>query len=127
MSNMFTLDSMREELEKQYEPIKVQLSDGSEAVLQNLLRMKKTQRDAVLEKLDELASLQQKEEAGELSQVEVLTATSDVIFGILELAVGGDKGKKLVKELDEDLLLAQEIVAKWQEATQPGEAGNSPA
>ena len=123
MSNVFTLDSIREELEKQYEPIKVQLSDGSEAVLQNLLRMKKTQRDAVLEKLDELASLQQKEEAGELSQVEVLTATSDV----LELAVGGDKGKKLVKELDEDLLLAQEIVAKWQEATQPGEAENSPA
>src|SRR5690606_4567017 len=93
MSNVFTLDSMREELEKQYEPIKVQLSDGSEAVLQNLLRMKKTQRDAVLEKLDELASLQQKEEAGELSQVEVLTATSDLSFGILELAVGGDKRK----------------------------------
>src|SRR5690606_32136750 len=127
MSNGFTLASIREELEKQYVPMKVQLSDGSEAVLQNLLRMKKTQRAAVLEKLDELASLQQKEESGERPHVEVPTDTSDVIFGILELAVGGDKGKKLVKELDEDLLLAQEIVAKWQEATQPGEAENSPA
>src|SRR5690606_41566605 len=39
MSTVFTLDSMREALEKQYEPIKVQLSYGPEAVLQNLRRM----------------------------------------------------------------------------------------
>jgi len=120
MGNVFTLDSLRAEVDKDFSPAKITLSDGSTVVLRNLLRLKKKDRDAVLEKLTELDKV-----SGEGISVDDIATAVDVISGVL--TVVADHPKELLKELDGDLQVAMKVLEVWMEATQPGEASNSPA
>lgn len=121
MANVFTLDSFREEAENEFAPVKIELSDGSQVTLRNLLRLSKKERDAVLEKLESLKGLEDSE-SGELSDVDTLTTAA---IDILKLVA--DNGRKLAKELNGDVILIMRVLEAWLEATQPGEAQNSPA
>lgn len=127
MSNVFSLDSMREELENQYKPVRIALSDGDEVVLQNILRMPEKARTKVLDKLDEMSAAEEKEDAEGVSQAQAMNTMSRMTFEVLALVAADGKGAKLVKELQDDILLAMELVRRWQESTQPGEAQDSPA
>ena len=123
MSNVFTLDKLREDIEKEFAPVKIGLSDGTEVTLRNLLRLDKKDREAVLELLTSLDGL---EKADEDQSPETIEKMLSVIHEILVL-VAKEKGRKLVNEIGDDLALTMKVLEAWTEATQPGEAQNSPA
>ena len=106
--------------EKEFAPVKITLSDGTEVTLLSLLRLKGKDRKAVLEALD---ALEADDEASTSDEVDLTLATA---LTVLEL-VAKDNGKKLVKELGDDLALTMKVLNAWTAATQVGEAGNSPS
>lgn len=117
MSNVFTLDSLREEVDKEFAPVKIGLKNGTEVVLRNILRLGKTDRDKLLEKLDSLKSV----EESDAESVDALVAiASDILLLV------ADQGRQLVKELDGDIALIMKVLSAWMETTQPGEAASSP-
>lgn len=119
MSNVFTLDALREEVEREFAPIKIGLSDGTDATLKSMVRLPKKTRDAVL---DTLGSL---EDSGDSESADDIQKMLDAATSILELVA--DKGKQLTKEIGGDLALTMKVLEAWLAATQPGEARNSPA
>ena len=122
MSNVFTLDSLRGEVEKEFAPVKIGLKDGTEVVLQNLLRLGKTDRNKAIELISGLEGL---DKIGEdTSSLESVDEMITVVHELLVL-VAKSGGKKLVTELGEDLGLTMAVVTKWMETTQPGEADSS--
>ena len=123
MSNVFTLDSLREEVAKEFAPLKIALSDGTETVLRNLLRLNEKTRTEVLDTLKGLDL--NDEDEGEVRGDERVTQLTTSVARVLELV--SDKGKKFVRELDGDLLLMMKILNRWMEESQLGEAQTSPA
>ncbi|AFQ97393.1 tail assembly chaperone [Mycobacterium phage Rebeuca] len=122
MSNVFTLDSLREEADKTFAPVKVELSDGSQVTLRNLLRLAKGDRKKVLATLETLRSDEDKE-GKTLDEIDTMV---DAVTDVLKIVAGKDAAK-LVKELDGDLGLLMGVLNHWLEETAPGEAQNSPA
>ncbi|QXN73862.1 tail assembly chaperone [Mycobacterium phage Eaglepride] len=122
MSNVFTLDSLREEADKTFAPVKVELSDGTHVTLRNLLRLAKNDRKKILAALEELRNDDKEGEGKTLDEIDKMV---DSVTEILKLVAGRDSAK-LVKELDGDLGLLMGVLNNWLEATAPGEAQNSP-
>lgn len=123
MSNVFTLDSLREEAEKEFAPSKIELSDGSLIVLRNILRLGKKDRELVLEALDGLNSSKDdaEEEDGGFEVVNQLADNAEVILSLV-----ASDSQRLLEELDGDVALMMSVIEKWMGDTQPGEASNSP-
>lgn len=117
MGNVFTLESLHEELEREYAPLRFQ-ADGTEYVLRSVLRIDKKDRDAVMEQLKELET-----EGDEVDEDKALAAVKFV----LKTVTSDRKGERLVKLLGDDLLACMKLMEKWTEATQPGEAQDSPS
>lgn len=117
-NNVFTLDALEEEIEKQYAPLRFQAND-EEFVLRSVLRVGKKDRDAVMDKLKAMEG--QDEE--ELNEDEAL----QTVQFILKTVTADNKGNKLVKALGDDILKNMKVLEKWVEATQPGEATDSPS
>lgn len=121
MSKMFTLESIREEAEKSFRPVTIELSDGSECVLSNLLRLPKKDRIEVTRLLKNLEHLEgEAQDELEEDDVDVFVDTASKI-----LAIVGDRGKKLVAEIDGDLTVTMKVMEKWMESTSSGEASGS--
>lgn len=118
MSNVFTLDSLREEVESEFAPMKLGLSDGTEVVLRSLLRLKAAERTEVLESLK---NLKMDDDGDSPERVEHLTQSVSRVLEVI-----ADNGKKFLKELDGDLLLMMKVLNRWMEETQVGEAQTSP-
>ena len=95
MGNKFTLDSLREEVECEFAPVEIDLSDGTTVTLRHLLRLPKNTREKVI---DTLKVLETKE--GDDPDVDVMI---DAATAVLKLVA--DQGAKLVKELDGDVTL----------------------
>lgn len=126
MGNTFTLDSLREETERQFAPVKIGLSDGSEATMVSLLRLGKKDRESVNATLEDLNSVEVDEET-DSEELGLLIESLSKIFTIIT-----DKSEQLLKEIDGDDLLVKltlmiQVLHKWMGATQLGEAGNSPS
>lgn len=121
MSNVFSLDSLREEVANEFAPLKIALSDGTETVLRNLLRLNEKTRTEIL---DTLKSLDLNDDDEDVKGDERVSQLIAGISRVLELV--SDKGKKFVKELDGDLLLMMKILNTWMEESQLGEAQTSP-
>jgi len=113
MSSTFTLDSLREEADRLYKPLTIPLSDGTESVLKNILRLNAKARAGVLEAIDAI----NKEE----SSVEELIANVDVIIKAV-----ATNATKLLKDLDGDLAVSMKLIEKWTSGTQLPEAESSP-
>lgn len=120
MGNIFTLDSLREEVEREFAPVEITLSDGSTVTLRNLIRLPKKQREAALAKLKELDAAEESDE-----ETDKFGAVAEAALEILALVA--DDGKGLVKELDGDVGLTMKVLSVWMGASQPGEAQPSPA
>lgn len=120
MSNIFTLDSLDEEIEKEYAPLRFQV-DGEDIVLRSLLRIPRKERDAVV---DRLKHLERNEDQDSLDEDEALEA---VQFVLQTVAEGKGQGDKLIKALGNDLLRNMKVLERWTEVTQPGEAKSSPS
>lgn len=123
MSNLFTLDSLREEVEKEFAPVEIGLSDGTKVVLRSLIRCDEKTRKAVTAELEGFNELTGDDENEDPEKVEKLVTTAS---NVLRLVAGSD-GRKLIKELDGDIHLILKVLQTWMEATQPGEATSSPA
>lgn len=121
MTNTFSLDSLRAEADKAFAPMQITLSDGTDVVLRNLLRLGKGAREEISTLLDHLQDLQKDEEGG----LDHISQMSETIEQILHLA--SDRGPDLLKELDGDLATAMQTLNTWMASTQAGEAENSPA
>lgn len=118
MGTSFTLDSLREEVEKKYAPIDIVFPDESKVELHSLLRLPKKKRDSVLESLKALEKIEEEDEDAVAEMVKVISSVLTLI---------ADDGPKLLKALDGDLALSMRILEAWLAASQPGEAKNSPA
>ncbi|MBU18217.1 MAG: hypothetical protein CL725_11025 [Chloroflexi bacterium] len=111
MSNVFSLDSLREEVEKQFAPL--QLEIGSKTVtLSNLMRLPKLRRDKVLALLKELENEEKADIDMEALSVDVLAEVSD-------------NPTLLRRGLKDELALAMKILNLWMLSTQSGEAESS--
>lgn len=121
MSNMFSLDSIREEADRSFRPVIIELSDGTECVLSNLLRLPKKDRVEVTRLLKKLEHLDGAEQDNlDDDEVDVFLDTATQVLTIV-----GDRGKKLVAEIDGDLTVTMKVMEKWMESTQSGEASGS--
>jgi len=116
-NNVFTLDALRQEVERQYSPVTVTLADGTDVTLRNLLRLDRKDRDKVME------SLKQLEDTDSITDGDV-DSVVDAAFTVLEL-VAEKGGKKLVTELEGDIPLTMKVLETWMAASQPGEATRS--
>lgn len=115
MSNVFTLDSLREEVDKEYAPVKIGLSDGSSVTLRSLLRLNENDRKAVLSAVEAIG--------GDDADLNDVTKAATKVIDLL----AGKDGKKLIRELDGDIALIVKVIESYMEASQLGEAQNSPA
>lgn len=119
MGNVFTLDSLREEIENEFAPVSIPLSDGSAVVLRNLLRLDKKVRDKAMVHMKAMKVDPDDEDAD-------LEPVMDHMREVIKLAAESG-GVKLIREIGDDELLLQRLFQRWMESTQPGEAQNSPA
>lgn len=115
MGSVFTLDSLREEAQKKYAPITIDLGDKT-VELRSLLRLPKKERGVAFDLLKAI-----EENDGNSSEgVEFLTEN-----GLKLLSTVADDGPAIVKALGDDLSLILEVLAVWMDGSQPGEAGSS--
>lgn len=136
MSEVFDLESVREELEREYAPYKLKIDDEI-YVLQSLLRISKERRAKVIEAMKAMKNGNGEEKPegdddGDLDltdedydEDEVLAAVKTILSSVVKGPEG--RGRALVDALGTDLLLHMRILTKWKEATQPGEAQDSPS
>lgn len=112
MTNSFTLDDLRAEVEKKYAPLQITLSDGTVVTLRHLLRLKDKVREQVVDTLKLLESTDGEDQ----DAAEMIDAATTV------LKLVADQGTKLIRELDGDVTLIMAVLERWAESTQPGEA-----
>jgi len=121
LSKLFTLDSIREEADRSFRPVIIELSDGTECTLSNLLRLPKKERLEVTRLLKKLENMEGAEQDDlEDDEVDLFLNTATEVLTIV-----GDKGKKLIAEIDGDLTVTMKVMEKWMESTQSGEASGS--
>jgi hypothetical protein len=123
MSNVYNLDSLKADLDREFAPLSLEVG-GEKLVLRNLMRINEKEREAVLAALKEVESSDLDEEN---AKVEDLSALGTHIETILKTVVADGKGPKLVENIGGDIALSTKLIELWVEATQPGEAENSPA
>jgi len=111
MSN-YSLADLRAAVEQKYAPVEI---DGYQ--LRNLLRLGDKERENVLAALSEVENTQD-EDGGADALSALLTASENA----LALLVADDRGEEFVTLLGHDLALTLEVLSKWTEATQAGEA-----
>lgn len=123
MGNIFTLDSMREEIEKEFAPCQIEV-EGKTLTLRNLLRVPKKNREEIYMLLDELGELQRLDD-DEASLVNT-EKSAQIALQILPLVADSEKlGRTLVESIEDDLALTLRVFATWMEGTQAGEAEGS--
>lgn len=121
MGNVFTLDSMREEIEREFSPCQFELPDGKSVTLRNLLRVPKSSREQVFALLDELAALNEEDGAG--NSLSATDKSAQIALKIIPLVADSEKlGAKLVELIEEDMALTLRVFSAWMESTQAGEA-----
>ena len=121
MGNMFSLESIREEADRSFRPVVIELSDGTECTLSNLLRLPKKDRIEVTRLLKKLENMEGADEDDlEEDEVDLFLDTATAVLTIV-----GDRGKKLIAEIDGDLTVTMKVMEKWMESTQSGEASGS--
>jgi hypothetical protein len=129
MSNVVTLDSLRESTIRKFEPVKIGLKDGSEVELKSMLRLGKKSRDAVFETITDMQSITGDSDSEEMSSEEsdLLIESISKIFNLI-----ASSPAKLLKELDDPdalikVTLMTEVLNVWIGGAQLGEASNSPS
>lgn len=116
----FALDDIRTAAKKKFEPVTVQIDEDTEISLPPILRLSKTDREAVADILKDLRGLD--EDADDDESTLLVVDTIGELFQRLS-----PKARKLVKAIEDEepdvqLLILTEILNAWFERTQPGEA-----
>jgi hypothetical protein len=123
MSNIFTLDRIREEIEREFAPFQLDI-EGKTLTLRNLLRVPKKHREQVYALLDELAKVGGEDGESNLTNTE---ASAQIALKIIPLVSDDEKlANILVANIEDDLALTLRVFSSWMGATQVGEAEGSP-
>lgn len=118
MGNIFTLDSMREEIEREFAPCVIDLGGGDTVTLQNILRLPKKLRETVFKLLDDM-----NDDTDEDTGLAATEKSAEIALKILPLVADSEKlGKQLVAAIEDDLALTLRVFSNWMEGTQVGEA-----
>lgn len=117
----FTLDQLKSDVEKNYATLSIEIGENDTIDLRNILRIDKAPRAEIMDQLDKLDKVQKNEDLGQSEQLE---QTTKIARDIVSRAAG-KRGKDLLAVIGEDDALLMEILSKWTEATQAGEAENS--
>ncbi|AMB18514.1 tail assembly chaperone [Mycobacterium phage NaSiaTalie] len=127
MSNVFTLDAMREETRKKYQPVLIGISEDVTVELKPLLKLGKKTRDAVAEAVKEIEEIpeidEDDEDADELLD-EYSLRVCEVVAKVFRLIATSPR--KLIAELDaeEEPQLRAElygaVLRTWMRETQLG-------
>jgi len=130
MSNVFTLDSLREETIKRYEPLGIVLADGSTVELKSVLRLGKKDRESVLAAIEEINKLDDFDEDDDDAVDEYALSVCASVEKVFRLIA--DKPKRLLSELDHDVPgikvgLYTAVLSRWMGESQLGEVESSPA
>jgi hypothetical protein len=127
MSNSFTLDSIREETERQLAPITIGLKDGSEVTLVSLLRLGAKARESVQTTLTDMGDAEIDQDSSPEELAHLAESLSEVFRKI------ADRPNELLSELASgsdplvNVTLMAQILHRWMGVTQSGEASPSPA
>jgi hypothetical protein len=120
MSNVFTLEALREETKKQFEPFVIGLADGSQCELRSTLRLSKDDRKTVKDSLDALFKLDAEDESPETLD-KMVELISKVFYAV------ADKPAKLLSDLQDSdkhiqIALMTKVLNAWMGETEAGEA-----
>lgn len=124
MSNSYSLDRLRADVEREFAPVRIELSETDSVVLRNLLRLPKKEREEVYELISQMETLGKESESTDLTLMDTTAEIARQVIAII--ADNKALGRKLVSDIKEDLPLSLKIFEMWMEATQPGEAEPSP-
>lgn len=108
----FTLDAIRAAAEAKYGSTDIEYAPGKVCVLQNPLRLSKTNRDALL-------GIQKELEADDADQFEVLSKAIRLV------AKTEAQGNGLLKAIGDDLAVLAQVFQDYSGGTQVGEASGS--
>lgn len=111
----FTLEDLRNEVSKRYAPTVIQ-NGGDEYVLQNMLQLPAEKRDEVMDLVERF------ENGGEDMPLEDQVS---IFKEIIIAAEDNDRGNELLALLGDNTALIFEVINRWMEATQLGEAERS--
>lgn len=117
----FTLDQLKSDVEKNYATLTIEVGKDDKIELRNILRIDKAPRAEIMAQLDKLDKVQKNEDIGQGEQLE---ETTKIARDIVSRAAG-KRGEDLLAVIGDDDALLMEILSKWTEATQAGEAENS--
>lgn len=131
MTNTFKLADIQDETRRRYAPVNIELGEDSSVELTALLRLDDKDRKAVLSTLDDIQTINDREDdAGAMTDDEY-ELLLDAIGGVLGIVSDGDAQKLLdaVADDENDVKLATltSVLNLWIRGTQVGEAGNSSA
>lgn len=134
MSNVFTLDAIREEAKKKYQPVLIGISEDVVVELKPVLKLGKKTREAVVEalkELDEVPEVDEDEEDVDEVVEEYSESICAVIAKVFKLIAVSPR--KLISALDEEedvrirAALYSAVLRTWVKETQLGEAESSPS
>lgn len=117
----FTLDDIRTAADKKFGSCDIEISDGETVVLLNPLRLNKDRRTKLLALQDKMSS--DKDDEDEDKEEHDIEAILDEC--ILLVAEKPALGKKLLKEIGEDLAVKMGVFEKFMGGTEVGEASPS--
>lgn len=139
MGKVFSLESYREEAEKQYGSYTLRLDEETVTVLRNPLRMNDQDQERVFELLTSIAPEEKKSEEGDEQwnevgaddpetedlAVEDIAKMKRVIMEVLEL-VGDSKTSILLDVVREDFAILMSVFQDYMKEVGLGEASSSP-
>ncbi|QFG04600.1 tail assembly chaperone [Mycobacterium phage Keziacharles14] len=125
MGNVFTLDSVREEVEKEFAPVTVDMGEVGSVILRNVLRVPKLRRDKVFKLIDELEATTKDDKGKAIPEDELglehMEKTAGIAVELIRLVSDNDKlADILCTTLEDDVAMALGVFGKWMEITQPG-------
>ena len=124
MSNSYTLEDLQADLDKEFSPVKL-TAGGREFKLRNLMRLSDAERESVFRALEVVST--DTEDESETLDSEAMAAMSDAVWTMLRALPADGRGEELVELIGGDLALGMKVVSIYTEATQPGEATDSPS
>ena len=115
----YTLADIQREADAKYAPVDITLASGQVVHLRSLLRVSDAERKAIVDALKTI-------NAEDSDDVENLAELAPAIDKVLTTVADGGMGNALLTAVGGDLGLKLELIKRWSEASQPGEAPRSP-
>lgn len=131
MSNVFTLDALRNETIRRYAPTEIDLGDGNLVELKSILRLPQKDRKAVLQVIEDMNEVDLDDDADDEAVAEWAESVVENCSKIFRLIATTPVAKKLIAKLDHDdpqikANLFTAVLTRWIGESQLGEAESSP-